>query len=160
MADQQLADMLAVPLARARELLAETGGEVESAVALHFANPTGRPQEPQSPRLKRSLNLVPPPDSAAAAAAAAAAHPPSPPPLALRRSELCALLGGSISLAQAAQLLRRAGNSVAAAADLYFEDPSAAGGAAPGRAAGRQHRGDSSDPITMSDSEAGTTEQT
>ena len=50
MAYQQLADMLAVPLQRARQLLAEAGGDLEGAIALHFANPAGRQAEPQSPR--------------------------------------------------------------------------------------------------------------
>lgn len=101
--------------------------------------------------------------------------PPPPPPRAAARcrltlhhrpcrSELCTLLGGSITRTQAGQLLRRSGNSIAAAADLYFEDPAAAGppGGTGGAAGAREaacHRGDSSDPITMSeDSEAETTE--
>jgi len=47
---QQLVDVLACSAERARALLAESGGDIETAIALHFANPSGIEAQPQSPR--------------------------------------------------------------------------------------------------------------
>lgn len=50
MAAQQLSEMLSITMRAAEDLLRETGGEIEAAVSLHFANPMGRNRQPQSPR--------------------------------------------------------------------------------------------------------------
>lgn len=54
MAAQQLVEMLDISSARAQELLRESAGDIDTAVALHFADPSGaRLSAPQSPRCDR-----------------------------------------------------------------------------------------------------------
>ena len=179
----QLVEMLAISQSRAQQLLSETGGDLESAIALHFADPSGaRSSVPQSPR----CDLAPAWDGHAANPATGDnAGMPLPPPAAaaarcrypapciyshFHRSELRSLLGDAVTPHQVHALLHRAGGSVAAAADLYFEDPAAAGpasaagsgrggGGGRGRGRGAARRGNSTETVSISDSGTVTTEE-
>ena len=81
---QELVEICQCSASRAEELLQEAGNDIETAIALHFARPTGLPTGPQSPRCVQFAAQIAPIAAARSLAGPTPtrlpdAHPPAGP---------------------------------------------------------------------------------